>query len=224
MTMSTISRPWLPCVGLLLLAPVRATAQPGNTPPGGPPGPPPPPPSYYGPPPTYEAPPGPYFDRRGIVLGFNLGLGFLDVDKQICTPCDPSPFAANASGHLGVMLNPRLALLGGLGFTGISLDRFGVNTLLQSTLSGALQYWAAPQVWLRAGLGISGLTLQYDDGYAYADEDLDAGLSLLGAVGYEVFSTPYFAVDLQLSVSLSRYADIDRSVNSGLISAGFSWY
>jgi len=197
----------------LLLAAGTASAQPGY----GPPPPPPPGYGYYPPPPT---------ERYGLTLGFGLNLGGMDTDSNLssCRGCDYDPAAVGLDFHIGGMINPMLAGLFELWFMGQSIDAGGTTTLIQSMVMGAIQYWFTPQFWVKGGIGFAGLQIQYDDGYAYGEEDLGTGLALMGAAGFEILHSTQFAIDLQLRLGSGSYDGIDEQVNTAMFGIGFNWY
>lgn len=204
---------------LLVTAAVgTAAAQPGGY---GPPPPgygPPPPAPYYGPPPVAE--------RRGLAIGFGFGIGGMEAESGPlrCDGCDFDPIAGGIDFHIGAMINPRMAILFELQGTGQTLDDQGFETLTQVMLMGAVQYWATPQLWVKGALGTSHLGISYDDGYQSDSAELDSGLGVMGAVGYELLSSPQFAIDLSLRLSSARYDGLDDSIHSGLVGVGFNWY
>jgi hypothetical protein len=202
----------------VLLAALPAVAQPG--------GPPPPPPPGYGPGPGYGYYPPAPTERYGLTLGFGLDVGGMDSDSNLasCRGCDYDPAAVGFDFHIGGMINPRMAALFELWFHGQSIDSSGAEVLVQSMLMGALQYWLTPQFWIKGGLGFSGLQIQYDDGYAYGEEDLGTGLALMGAAGFEVLHSTQFAIDLQLRLGSGSYDGIDEQVNVAQVGIGFNWY
>jgi len=197
----------------LLVAAGTASAQPGY----GPPPPPPPGYGYYPPPPT---------ERYGLALGFGLDIGGMDTDSNLssCRGCDYDPAAVGLDFHIGGMINPMMAGLFELWFMGQAIDATGANVLTQTMLMGALQYWLTPQFWIKGGIGFAGLQIQYDDGYAYGEEDLGTGLALMGAAGFEILHSTQFAIDLQLRLGSGSYDGIDEQVNTAMFGIGFNWY
>ncbi|HTE52225.1 MAG TPA: hypothetical protein VK698_15340 [Kofleriaceae bacterium] len=206
---------------VVLAASSTARAQPGA--------PPPPPDGGYGggrgygyyPPP----PPDPY--RRGFTLGFGVGLGAMDSgDSNLteCFDCNYDPIALAFDFHLGAMINPQLAIMGEVFWHAQNIDADGFNWLSQSMLLGAIQFWVTPQLWLKGGIGVASLDTHYDDGYDYADDTIDTGIAVLGAVGYEVLSAPWFSIDLQARLASGSYEGIDEQVSVGTVGVGFNWY
>src|SRR5512134_2273566 len=125
----------------ILAAPAVASAQPGyaNTPPptGG-----------------YSSQlPGGYHDRTGrLTLGISLGLGGMKADSGPidCAGCDYNPITVGVAGHIGGMLNARLALMLELQANGQTVGEtyYGETaTLVQGAAMFAAQYWITPQFW-----------------------------------------------------------------------------
>ena len=46
----------------------------------------------------------------------------------------------------------------------------------------------------------------------------------MGGIGYELYSTREFAVDLQGRLIEGSYKGIDDQITSGTIGVGFNWY
>ncbi|HET6610496.1 MAG TPA: hypothetical protein VFG83_00830 [Kofleriaceae bacterium] len=179
---------------------------------------------YYA---TPETTAGGFFVRQGWTAGAGLGFGGLDTDSGVldCFECDYDPTAVGLNAHLGYMINPRVQLLGEVWaqFQQIDVDGYGIG--YQSMVLAAIQFWALPQLWLKGGLGVATLGVTYDDGY---DEELAEGAALMLAAGYEVYSAPDFAVDLELRVGAGSYPDADNgfgdSAQSVMLSLGFDFY
>jgi hypothetical protein len=127
----------LAALAVLAAAPTQVAAQPGAPPPpgyGGHGG-------YYGPPPYDPV-------RRGITLGFGVGLGAMDSDSGLteCFECDISPAALAFDFHLGAMISPHLAIMGEVYWHAQTLDEEGFNWLSQTMLLAAAQLWVTPQL------------------------------------------------------------------------------
>ena len=198
----------------VLVVPAIASAQPGGPPP-------PPPPGYGG---GYYAGPPP--GRYGLTLGVGLGIGGMDSDSNLaqCFDCDYEPGAVGFDFHIGGMINPQMAALFELWAHGQAIDSTGANVLTQTMLMGAIQYWLSPQFWLKGGLGISALDVQYDDGYYVEEDSIDQGLAIMGAAGFEVFHSTPFSCDLQLRLGSGSYDGIGEQVNVGMLGIGLNWY
>jgi len=216
-------------LSLSILAPPTAAAQPGAPPP-----PPPPADPGYGAPPA-PAPslelPGGFFYRRGLAIGFGLGVGNMSFDSGPieCIDCEADPAAVGFDFHIGGMLNPRMALLFEVWATTKQIDYYGTTFFSQAMMMGALQYWLTPQLWLKGGLGLSTLS------YSIDGEDVDVecgqpdgepctGGAIMGAVGYEVLSSRNFAIDLQLRFGSGSYEGISDQVNAITFGADLNWY
>jgi hypothetical protein len=215
--MSTIGRTTAVTAALAisLLASATASAQPGS--------PPPPPPGggggYYPPP-----PPPPVWERRGLAVGFGLGLGGMSDSQGAigCASCEYNPASVGLDFHIGGMLSPRFALLFEIWGQGQQMDVSGSETLVQTMLMVAAQYWVTPQLWLKGGLGVSHLSVSFDDGSEPLD--LDEGGAVMGAVGYEILSSPRFALDLQGRLGMGTYDSAEGNIQTGMISLGLNWY
>jgi len=206
----------------LVIAPAVAAAQPGS---------PPPPPGYYGGQPRI---PGGFHNRAGhLALGIGLGLGGMKSgDSSIaCENCDFNPLTGAFDFHIGGMLSPQLALLLEIQANGQTVrvegNQYveGEQTLVQSALMGAAQYWVTPQLWLKGGLGFAHLEYSYSDYYGDAgSEPVADGTAVLLGAGYELLSAPNFAIDLQGRFIIGNYDGLEDRITSGTIGVGFNWY
>jgi hypothetical protein len=209
-----------------LLAPAVASAQ-----------------GYYGPPPPppggggyYAAPPGllpnGYFDRTGrLALGFSIGLGGMHSSSQGdigCPNCDWNPAAVEVDFHVGGMLTPQFAILFELQGNLQTIDQqdggAGTVTLSQGTAMVAAQYWLLPKLWIKGGIGAAHLSYDFNDAYQTQSQPIDNGAAVMAGIGYELYSTREFAVDLQGRLIEGSYKGIDDQITSGTIGVGFNWY
>lgn len=203
----------------VLAAPLTAAAQPGAPPP-------PPPGSYGGHRGGYYAPPPYDPTRRGLTLGFGVHLGGMDSDSNLteCFDCDYEPIAGGFDFHIGGMINPQMAILGEIFWHAQAIDADGFNWLSQTMVMAALQFWVTPQLWIKGGLGVASLQSHFEDDFESVDEEIDTGAAVMGAAGFEVLSSPWFAVDLQVRLASGSYEGIDEQVNVGTLGVGVNWY
>ncbi len=172
--------------------------------------------------------------RRGLAIGFGFGIGGMQSENGPirCDGCDYDPIAGGFDFHVGGMLNPRLALLFEVWGTGQQLDAVGANTLMQTMVMVAAQYWVTPQLWIKGGIGAANLSISSDDGFGDTNSiDIGAGAALMGAVGYEVMSSRKFSMDLQFRLGAGTYQDdgnggvgINDQITTGMFGVGFNWY
>ena len=172
---------------------------------------------YYGaPPPAYS---GVY--RSGLTFGGSLGLGIIDGPN--CTTVCGGAFMV--AGHIGGMLNPRLALVGDawLGARYFNDPVIGNGSTYNSIWTIALQYWVHNIIWLKGGLGWANLQINDENtagvSYNYSDE---WGLGITGAAGVEVVQSYNFALDLQLRAGHLFLDGGDLNQVGALI--GINWY
>lgn len=158
--------------------------------------------------------------------GFNLGIGGMhDRGGDIeCVNCAYSTVAGEVAGHIGGMLNPRLGLMAELqaNVQTLEIGEFVDEDiyLTQSALMFAAQYWVMPQLWIKGGIGLA--HLQLSDSYDSAE--LDNGMALMGAIGFEVYSARYMSVDLQGRVLSGAYEGIDNTITAGSVGVGINWF
>jgi hypothetical protein len=176
---------------------------------------------YYAP-----APPGSwgFVQRRGITVGFGGAIGIMSSassDLTDCIDCEYQPAAGGFDVHLGLMLNPRLALMGEFFVMFQLIDEEFADFLVEPMFMAALQYWVAPQFWLKGGLGVASLQISGGGG---PDDELDTGGVISGAIGFEVLQAPRFTIDINLRVTSAGYNGIDDKVSTGTVGAGINWF
>ncbi len=164
--------------------------------------------------------------RSGFTFGVDLGLGSMTAESGpiVCEGCDEEPVAVAASFEVGLMLNPRLALLFHGRGTFRSLDVDGVNVLYNTMGLVAAKYWLTRQLWVKGGLGFAVLGITYDNGFVAEDEQLDEGGASMLAIGYEVLHSRRFAIDLSLTGTESVFNALDDSIGTAVISLGATWF
>lgn len=187
-------------------------------------------PGYYGQPPATQLPGG-FHNRQGrLAFGGSIGLGGMHDDFGDIECADCSAVSGQLSLHIGGFIGPRLALLGEVQGNAQTLSSSyvgGTETLVQSALMIAGQYWLTPQLWIKGGLGFANVQVNwsaYSDGYIDASTQPENGLALMGAVGYELLSARNFAVDLQGRVLNGSYDALDNSITAVSIGVGLNWY
>lgn len=200
---------------LPVLAPSEASAQPGGY--------------YQGPPPNSQLPGG-FHNRQGrLMFGFSLGLGGMHDDVGALGDSTP---AGEVSGHIGGFLGPRFALMfeAQANFQQLTNDFINGNTtLVQAAGMVAAQYWLSPQFWIKGGAGLASLQIQDDFGNATQPSN---GFALMGAAGFELFSSRYLSVDLQGRIINGTYSADDPVSNQGTtgnitsatVGIGVNWF
>lgn len=183
---------------------------------------------YYGgpgggPPPV----PGGFHNRAGrLAWGFSLGLGYMhDNGSDVtCAGCSAQPVTGEIDGHIGGMLSPRFALLFEVqgNVQQVALDANNDATLSQGLAMVAAQYWLTPQLWIKGGIGAA--HLDFNDNISGTSSAVADGLGLMGAVGFELLSARFFALDLQGRVVNGSYHGTGDDITSGTIGLGLNWY
>ena len=175
-----------------------------------------------------QEPGGFHYRANRLTYGGSIGLGVMnDSGNRItCTNCTYNPVAFEADGHIGGMLNSRLALLFEVQLNGqlISADTGtgpGDQTLVQSAAMLAVQYWITPQFWIKGGAGLSHLTV---DSTYYGEAPGSDGVAVMGAAGFEIFSARRMAIELQGRLISGTYDGISDHITAGTVGIGISWY
>jgi len=183
---------------------------------------------YYGPgagPPNSTLPGG-FHNRQGrLMFGFSLGLGGMhdDFGDITCDNCDT--VSGQVSGHIGGFIGPRFALMfeAQANFQQISQGVFVQDDtfLTQSAGMVAAQYWVTPQLWVKGGLGLANLQVSDNAGNASVPEN---GTALMGAIGYELFSSRYLSIDLQGRLINGSYDSLNNNITAGSVGVGINWF
>ena len=183
------------------------------------------PPPYYPPPLPPPPPHGVY--RAGLVFGFSGGVGAIHINNCLADVCG---VAGMLEGHLGGMINPRMALMFEIWGADHPWSSNGNSfETINTFFTGAAQYWVNDIVWIKGGLGVAEIRQDINDyygGYYNNTVNSSTGFALFGAAGVEVMQSYNFALDIQLRVGNGFYSDSLGSFsaqNYGLM-VGFNWY
>jgi len=179
--------------------PPPSTAQPPPPPPGG---------AYYTPPPPDY--------RTGWNFGFGLGGGDISCEGETC---DGVTEAGSLTIQGGMMLQPRLRVLGDIWVMGHKEDNF---TLTHSIVTGGLQYWLLNRLWLRGGIGVASAKLKYDGIFVDVEDRTENVLGISGGIGFEAYSKKSFALDVELRGGTGFYDDV--KAHNAAFNVGVTWY
>jgi hypothetical protein len=180
----------------------------------------------------YAPEPGGFHHRANrLTFGGSLGLGVMNDsgDRITCSNCNYNPVAFEADGHIGGMLNSRLALLfeGQVNGQLINAENGsgnGDSTLVQSAAMIAVQYWITPQFWIKGGVGLSHITVDHTYFDATVQEPGADGVAVMAAAGFEIWSARRMAIDLQGRLISGSYDGISDHITGATIGLGISWY
>jgi hypothetical protein len=167
---------------------------------------------YYGGPPGYY----PTAYRSGVVAGLGVGVGALNADA--CgSDCGGG---LSLEGHLGGMIDPRMALMFDAWAIFHSNPEFN-STTTSGIYTGALQFWLAPIVWLKGGLGVGNTHID-EPGVRLGSA---TAFAMMGAAGVELVHTGFFALDLQGRVGHTFFSNADGGpVTDVAFMVGVNWY
>jgi hypothetical protein len=172
---------------------------------------------------------GGFHHRMGrLAYGGSIGVGGMSDNGGMlsCDNCgNYNPLAVEADFHIGGFITPRFALLfeGQVNGQTVSLDNSGNGNVyaVQSAAMIAGQYWLLPMVWVKGGIGFANLSYQDDAGGSTPGIN---GLALMGAVGLELLSTRFLALDLQGRLIEGTYDGTNDHITSGTVGLGLNWY
>jgi hypothetical protein len=183
-----------------------------------------PPPPNYGPPPGYGPrgygygpPRGRGVYRDGLVIGGSLGFGGISAADPGCGDLCGGVFAIE--GHIGAMVNPRLALMADL-WANLRNSTSQDATVWSGIYTAALQYWATDILWLKGGFGVGHMQVTSNFDGSFGDE---WGPAVLAALGVELIQGPAFALDLQARYGRGFYSQ-GGDVNNFGVMVGVNWY
>jgi hypothetical protein len=170
--------------------------------------------------------PGGFHNRTGrLAWGIGIGVGGMHDNGSgvtVCDNCDNAP-ALELDGHIGGMIGPRFALLfeAQLNARTVHSDASGDDTTLSQTVGMlAGQFWITPQLWVKGGIGVAGL--QADS--RFVTTDYGTGGAIMGAIGFELMSARFFALDLQGRIIEGTYNSGNDNITAANVGLGFNWY
>jgi hypothetical protein len=169
----------------------------------------------------YYAQPGYYpssgYSRGGLVVGFGLGFGALSADScgDLCGS------ALSLEGHIGGMVDPRMALMFDAWTTIHPIPNSDGDTT-NTLYTGALQLWLSPIVWLKGGIGLGNTRISSNSVGTITDA---TAFALMGAGGVELVHAGWFALDLQARLGHTFYSQADGGpITNFAFMVGFNWY
>jgi len=150
--------------------------------------------------------------HRGITVGIGLGVGTVT-----CDGCSDSSTEVAFDFHIGGFINPRLAIVydvGGL------VDSENGTTAVLATNTIAAQYWVAPRIWVKGGLGASQIRVSNDFG---SDSEFGFGATVSG--GYEIIPATHssFALDVNARLSHLDFDELSQSAQMFMVVVGARW-
>lgn len=173
---------------------------------------------------TAQAEPASYHmarGRDGATLGVSLFTGHLGCKTDDGDDCgDGVQPAGGLEIHGGIMMGPRLALLGELWGMTHREDDFSTSQVL---LTGNLRAWLANRIWLQGGVGVARSTVRFEGDLIDIESESDTVPAFAVGLGVELIQTSSFGLDLQLRAGRGFY-DGDVSLYNLGFGVGASWY
>jgi len=164
----------------------------------------PPPPSGYAP----AAAQGPFGHHSGVMVGVGIGMGSVS-----CDGCETSEIEVAFDFHLGGFVSPQLAIMwdyGGL------VDSEGDLTAVLASHTAAAQYWVAPKVWIKGGLGVAQAYVSFG-----SESDSEFGVAGLVGGGYDIMQSNNFVLDVSARLSFLDFDELNTNLTmiTGIIGA-----
>ena len=162
-------------------------------------------------------------DRQGWVGGFGVGVGNITAD---CDGCGEVLEAGGLDGHPGLMVNARLAGMGGFWVMGHTENQL---TITQAIVTAAAQFWITHRLWVKGGVGVAQAAYHWKGALVSLRDETDSVPGMMVGVGYELRSRRDFAIDLQLRYGTGLYSQdatngYDVVAHNTSLSVGFNWY
>jgi hypothetical protein len=174
--------------------------------------------AQYGYPPPPPRPRGMY--RGGLTFGGSLGGGLIEGPNcfSVCGG------GLMLEGHLGGMLNPRLALMGTVWLGDHFFDdaNAGTGQTFNTFWTLNLQYWVNDIIWINGGIGLARLQIFLDQDLSGLPYDDETGGAITGAAGVDIVQSYNWALDLQVRAGHAFYNGGD--LNNLAFMVGLSWY
>jgi hypothetical protein len=153
-------------------------------------------------------------DRSGLVLGASVDGGNLGCQTKSGDDCGNGTHAAGGlSVHVGMMVGPRLAILGeawGMAHTEDSL------TATQALATANVRAWLTRRLWLQGGVGVARSKISYDSSLFMVSSTSSTVPAVAVAVGLELVHSPGFGLDVELRGGSGVYRDDVRIYNAAL--------
>ncbi len=159
--------------------------------------------------------------REGLIFGFGLGGGQMSCqsDQDICNKTLEG--SGSFDVHVGGMISPRLAIMGDAWVMYYTENNV---TITHSITTVAAQYWLAPRLWIKGGVGAAVARAHYRGILLSISDRTDSVPGVMAAIGYELLVGQRFAMDVKLKAGTGFYNDNQvRAKNAALI-LGFNWY
>jgi len=191
--------------------------------------------------------------RDGFTLGASIGRGSIDIRCATCVDAKLTE-ALSASGHVGYMVTPRLAVVGEYWMVrfedrGSALfDDSDVHLVSQHNSALAAQVFIADRLWVKGGLGFGwhftdgdyhtpavvaeGMPPNAHGGAMSTSEDMRQdtrqggmqGATRFVAVGVEVVHNHVFSADVQLRAAKTSFPGERYEVYNTGLNVGFNWH
>ena len=161
-------------------------------------------------------------ERGGLLFGFGIGGGQMSCQSDQSDICNATIDGAGSFDvHIGGMISPRLALMGD---AWVMYHTENNVTITHAITTLAAQYWLAPRLWIKGGIGGAVARAHYRGILLNIDDRTDSVPGVMVGVGYELLVGRKFAMDVKLKGGTGFYKDNQvRAKNAALI-LGFNWY
>lgn len=161
-------------------------------------------------------------ERGGLIFGLGLDAGHLQLSVGACPgECEGVTEAGGLNVHLGLMLTPRLAIVGELWGMGHMEDDFFASQALATV---GPQIWLGKRLWIKGGVGAARAGFRYDTAIGGFEDSTDYVFAASAATGFELISTEDFGLDLQLRGGSGFFGTADTRIRNLSLGVGINWY
>jgi hypothetical protein len=153
-------------------------------------------------------------DRSGLVLGASIDGGNLGCQTKSGDDCGNGTHAAGGlSVHVGLMVGPRLAILGEAWAMAHTEDSL---TATQALATANVRAWLTPRLWLQGGVGAARSKISYDSSLFMVSSTSATVPAIAAAIGLELVHSSSFGLDVELRGGSGLYRDDVRIYNAAL--------
>lgn len=161
-------------------------------------------------------------ERSGLMFGIGLDAGHLELAVGACPgQCEGVTEAGGVNVHLGLMLTPKLAIVGELWGMGHMEENLFVS---QAIATVGPKLWLGDRFWVKGGVGAARAGFRYDTAIGDFDDSTDYVFAASAATGFELISTDDFALDLQLRGGSGFFGTADTRIRNLSAGVGINWY
>jgi len=156
--------------------------------------------------------------REGLTIGIGVGAGHLECGGEYC---NHTTVAGGLDAHVGVVLQPYLAIVADIWAMAHTEERLTVS---QSMATVGPRVWLLPRLWVGAGIGAARASYNYDIEITQLEDSTEWNPAGMVAVGLELLSRDTFGLDIQLRSGAGLFNDSETRIYNMSLGIGANWY